>query len=87
MSKKKAETEPKFEERLARLEEIVAKLESGEAGLDESMTLYAEGAELVKACRKTLAEAEKKITKLTTDAAGDLQEEPFEPEDESEGDR
>ena len=84
MAKRKAETGPKFEDRLARLEAIVAKLESGEAGLDESMNLYAEGAALVKACRKTLAEAEKKITKLTEDAAGDLKEEPFEPEDEGE---
>ena len=81
--KKPAEpTEPKFEDRLARLEEIVARLESGEAGLDESMRLYAEGAELVKLCRKVLAEAEKKITRLTEDAAGDLKEEPFEPEED-----
>ena len=85
MAKKKADKEPKFEQRLARLEEIVAQLESGEAGLDESMQLYAEGAELVKACRKTLLEAERKITRLTEDAAGNLKEEPFEPaEDDSE---
>ena len=45
------------------------------------MKLYAEGAERIKTCRKTLAEAEKKITRLTEDAAGNLKEEPFEPED------
>ena len=82
MAKRKAATpkELTFEQRLARLEEIVAKLESGNVGLDESLRLYAEGADLLKACRKTLGEAEKKITQLTETAGGDLQEEPFEPE-------
>ena len=82
MPKKKPATPkgPTFEQRLARLEEIVAKLESGNVGLDESLRLYAEGADLLKACRKTLGEAEKKITQLTETAGGDLQEEPFEPQ-------
>jgi exodeoxyribonuclease VII small subunit len=82
MAKRKAATPkgPTFEQRLGRLEEIVAKLESGNVGLDESLRLYAEGADLLKACRKTLGEAEKKITQLTETAGGDLQEEPFEPE-------
>jgi exodeoxyribonuclease VII small subunit len=82
MAKRKAATpkELTFEQRLGRLEEIVAKLESGNVGLDESLRLYAEGADLLKACRKTLGEAEKKITQLTETAGGDLQEEPFEPE-------
>lgn len=82
MGKKKpaADKEPAFEKRLARLEEIVEKLESGEVGLDASLQLYAEGAELIKQCRATLTDAEKKIAKLTETAAGELQEEPFEPE-------
>ena len=81
MAKKKPDEqgEPKFEERLARLEQIVTKLESGDVGLDESLKLYAEGAGLIKDCRKTLAEAEKKIAKLTEDAAGKLSTEPLEP--------
>ena len=83
MAKRKAATPkgPTFEQRLGRLEEIVAKLESGNVGLDESLRLYAEGADLLKACRKTLGEAEKKITQLTETAGGDLQEEPFEPQE------
>jgi len=83
MARKKAATpkEPTFEQRLARLEKIVEILESGDVGLDESLKLYAEGAELIKACRKTLGEAEKKIAKLTETAGGELQEEPFEPQD------
>jgi exodeoxyribonuclease VII small subunit len=84
MAKKKSDKQatPTFEQRLGRVEEIVERLESGEAGLDESLRLYAEGAELIKACRATLAEAEKRITKLSETAGGDLVEEPFEPEDQ-----
>ena len=82
MAKKKGDdaAELPFEERLARLEQIVTKLESGDVGLDESLKLYAEGAGLIKDCRKTLAEAEKKIARLTEDAAGNLATEPFEAE-------
>ena len=82
MAKKKTDdaAELPFEERLARLEQIVTKLESGDVGLDESLKLYAEGAGLIRECRKTLADAEKKIVKLTETASGDLATEPFEPE-------
>jgi exodeoxyribonuclease VII small subunit len=84
MAKRKTDeqTELSFEERLARLDQIVTKLESGDVGLDESLKLYAEGAGLIKDCRKTLAEAEKKIAKLTEDAAGKLATEPLEAEGE-----
>jgi exodeoxyribonuclease VII small subunit len=86
MAKKKAVTpqEPAFEDRLARLEKIVERLESGEAGLDESLRLYGEGAELVKACRTTLETAEQKIARLTEEAGGDLKEEPLEVDEAKE---
>jgi len=82
--KKKAKKEPTFEERLARLEEIVEQLESGEVGLDASLKLYAEGAELIKVCRKDLAAAEQRIQKLTESAEGNLETEPMEMEEEEE---
>ena len=83
MARKKADdqAEPTFEQRLARLEKIVTSLESAEVGLDESLKLYAEGAALIKECRKTLTEAEKRIATLTEDAAGRLATEPFEAEE------
>jgi exodeoxyribonuclease VII small subunit len=81
MAKKKGDEKPTFEERLARLEAIVEKLESGEVGLDESLKLYAEGAALIRECRRTLGEAEKRISKLTEAASGELGTEPFEPEE------
>jgi len=76
--KEDSQDQPTFEARLTRLEQIVEKLESGEVGLDESLKLYAEGAGLIRECRKTLADAEKKIAKLTESASGDLATEPFE---------
>jgi exodeoxyribonuclease VII small subunit len=83
MARKKADDqgEPTFEQRLARLEKIVTSLESGDVGLDESLKLYADGAALIKECRKTLTEAEKRIATLTEDAAGRLATEPFEAEE------
>lgn len=86
MAKKKtdAQAKPTFEERLARLEKIVEKLESGETGLDESLKLYAEGAGLIKECRSILSAAEQRISKLAETPSGDLATEPFEA-DEGEG--
>jgi len=84
--KKKTKKAPTFEQRLSRLEEIVEQLESGEVGLDASLRLYAEGADLIKRCRADLAEAEKRIQTLTETAEGDLATEPMEPEEGEEGD-
>jgi len=83
---KKAQNGPTFEERLGRLEEIVEQLESGEAGLDDSLRLYAEGADLIKRCRSDLAAAEKRIQTLTESAEGDLATEPMETEEGEETD-
>lgn len=59
----------KFEDAFARLSEIVESLETGEAGLEESLDLYAEGMKLVQLCGQKLSEAEKKIEQLKEEAA------------------
>lgn len=59
----------KFEAAFERLSEIVELLETGEAGLEESLELYAEGMKLVQLCGKKLTEAEKKIEELKDAAA------------------
>lgn len=59
----------KFEDAFERLSEIVELLETGEAGLEESLELYAEGMKLVQLCGQKLTEAEKKIEKLKEEAA------------------
>lgn len=46
-----------FERSMARLEEIVAKLEGGSLSLGESIALYKEGAELSEKCRAAITEA------------------------------
>lgn len=51
----------KFEDALARLEEIVEKLESGEAQLDDSIKLFEEGTKLVSFCTERLEEVKRKI--------------------------
>ena len=54
-----------YEEAMHKLEQIVAKLESGDATLDESLKLFEEGAKLAAFCNKALDTAEQKITTLT----------------------
>jgi len=57
-------TELSFEAALKRLEEIVRKLESGEASLDESIALYAEGDRLKQQCEARLQAAQARIEKI-----------------------
>jgi exodeoxyribonuclease VII small subunit len=53
-----------FEQALKRLEEIVRRLESGEASLDESIELYGEGDRLKQQCEARLQAAQAKIEKI-----------------------
>lgn len=59
-----------FEDALRRLEAIVQRLESGEASLDESITLYAEGDRLRAQCEARLAAAQARIEKITLGGDG-----------------
>ena len=45
--------------------EVLAKLESGECSLEESIALFEDGVKRTNECRTILAEAKKKITLLT----------------------
>jgi exodeoxyribonuclease VII small subunit len=74
----KEEKTKTFEESVAQLEQIVAAIESGEIGLEESLAKYEQGMELVKKCRGILDRAEKRIEQLTQ--KGDaLCAEPMDP--------
>ncbi len=53
-----------FEAALKRLEEIVRKLESGEASLDEAIDLYKEGDRLRAQCEARLKAAQAKIEQI-----------------------
>ncbi len=54
-----------FEKSLDELEKIVARLESGDISLDDSIKLFERGMELTNECRKTLENARQKIITLT----------------------
>lgn len=60
----------KFEEALARLEEIVEKLEEGQVSLEKSLELFSEGVELAKYCNHHLEVAEEKIKVLVSGMNG-----------------
>ncbi|MBO3443728.1 MULTISPECIES: exodeoxyribonuclease VII small subunit [Clostridia] len=54
-----------YEQAYKKLEEILEKLESKGASLDESLSLYEEGISLYKHCNKLLEDAQLKISKFT----------------------
>lgn len=54
-----------YEDAAARLETIVARLESGDLPLEESLALFEEGSKLTAFCYDTLKNAEQKIKILT----------------------
>ncbi len=53
-----------FEKSVQELDDIVAKMESGDLSLDQSLELFERGIKLTRSCQKTLSEAETKIEKL-----------------------
>ena len=59
-----------FEQQLARLEEIVAALEKGDAMLADSLALFEEGTKLIASCSRQLDQAEQQVVKLMKGADG-----------------
>ena len=53
-----------FEKSLQQLEKIVAGMESGELGLQESLSQFERGIKLAKTCQDTLAAAEMRVEQL-----------------------
>ena len=53
-----------FEEAMVRLEAVVAQLEKGECGLDQSLKLFEEGAKLARQWEQLLDQAEQKVDLL-----------------------
>jgi len=63
------EHELSFEQAQKELEGIVERLERGEVGLDEAITLWERGEELYRLCSEKLDAAQGKIEELATRAA------------------
>jgi exodeoxyribonuclease VII small subunit len=69
-----------FEQALARLDEVVARLEGGEVGLEEAVALFEQGQGYLATCRERLARAQQRIEELTggSDAEfGTVADDPF----------
>jgi exodeoxyribonuclease VII small subunit len=80
---KKNQTPPKnFEDALQELEQILAEIEGGEVGLEESLVKYERGTFLIQHCRGVLNGAEKQIEVLSKSADGSLQAQAMDEEPE-----
>ena len=66
-----------FEQNMLRLEQIVRAMERGDVALEESLKLFQEGTELVRACGKLLDEAQLQVKKIMTAPDGSPVEEDF----------
>lgn len=71
---KPTQDKPAFEVALAEIESIVTRIEAGQLSLEESLTAYRRGAELLKHCQGQLADAEHQLKLLDGEALR-----PFEP--------
>lgn len=74
---KNASLPESFEERLARLQEIVSSLEAGNLPLEQGLTIYKEGVELSRSCRQQLEKARNEVRLLTSQGL-----EPFTPQED-----
>lgn len=72
MAKAAAAAPKDFESALAELDQLVEKMESGQLPLEESLSAYQRGAELLKFCEGVLKDAEQKIKVLDGGELKDL---------------
>jgi len=60
----KKKKDARFEDQLAKLEEIVDRLEDESVGLEEALGLFENGMDLARRCRARLEEVEQRVTQL-----------------------
>jgi exodeoxyribonuclease VII small subunit len=69
-----------FEQALSGLDDVVARLESGEIGLEEAVGLFEQGQRYLATCRERLDVAQARIDELTASelpATAPAEDEPF----------
>lgn len=71
-----------FEEAIARLEDIVKKLEAGNVSLDESLLEFEEALKLVRLCNEKLESAEQKV-RILTEKNGVIVDLPFDEDQDA----
>ena len=72
----------KFEASMKKLEESVARLESGELSLEDSLKVFEEGIKHSAICSRKLNEAQRKVEILLKQKDGSYQRDDFSPEKE-----
>jgi len=70
-------TDLKFEDCLARLEQIVTALEAGNLPLEESLKVFEEGITMARHCSRYLEDAQRRIEILARDESGAATTRPF----------
>jgi len=65
---------PDFEKAIGQLEEIVARLESGDLTLEQALEQFERGVALARDCREALARAEQRVKVMTKKEARELLE-------------
>ena len=63
-SQAKSQKSPSFEAALAELEQVVADMEAGQLPLEDALTAYKRGAELLQQCRTRLEDAQQQVRVL-----------------------
>ena len=82
-AKKVDEQQLTLEERLARLDEIVAALETGDVELDRGLELFEEGVRHIRQAEQALARAELRVEELVGEGTN-LRSQPLDAEVERE---
>lgn len=77
---KQKKEEQSFDQGMAELEAVVARLEGGELPLEDALAAFEAGVALVRQLNERLNAAEARVEVLTRDAEGRLALEPLEPE-------
>jgi exodeoxyribonuclease VII small subunit len=73
--KAKVARDTSFEDGVEELEQIIERIESGEIGLEESLTHYERGMALIQHCKTVLADCEQRVEDLTKELqAADTQQ-------------
>jgi len=73
----------RFDQSMADLDGIVARLEAGELPLEDALAAFEAGIALVRLLNQRLTEAEARIEVLTRDASGALRLRPMERDEET----
>ena len=81
--RKKEESPQSFEDAMARLDAIVAKLEEDKLPLEEMLAVYEEGVTLARYCGEKLEAAEQKVQLIAKKADGSVTLEQFDDGEET----